>query len=152
LAVLGLAVVLVLAGVAAWRLRAPALVTVVRATMDSHVQVASSEVELPWAPTGQSAIAIPAIGVGPVSGPEQPVPMASLTKMMTAYVVLHDHPLSPDQDGPSVTITQVDLDDFETDTVEDQANTQVRACWRWLVTSRSTWPTMSGLPSGSRAS
>ena len=45
--------------------------------------------------------------------------------MMTAYVVLRDHPLRPDENGPSITMTQTDLDDFETDTVEDQANAQV---------------------------
>jgi D-alanyl-D-alanine carboxypeptidase (penicillin-binding protein 5/6) len=128
LAVLGLAAVLVLAGLAglaALRLHAPAPLAAVRPTMDSIVHVASSQVVLPWAPTGQSAIAIPSVGVDQASGPEQPVPVASLTKMMTAYVVLRDHPLSLDQNGPSVTMTQADLDDFETDTVEDQANAQV---------------------------
>jgi D-alanyl-D-alanine carboxypeptidase (penicillin-binding protein 5/6) len=125
LAVLGLALVLALTGVAALRLHAPAPVAAVRTTMDSDVRVASAEVALPWAPTGQSAIAIPSVGVDQASGLEQPVPIASLTKMMTAYVVLRDHPLSLDQDGPSVTMTQADLDDFETDTVEDQANAQV---------------------------
>ena len=34
------------------------------------------------------------------SGPEQPVPVASLTKLMTAYVVLHDHPLALEPTGP----------------------------------------------------
>ena len=33
-------------------------------------------------------------------GPEQPVPVASLTKLMTAYVVLHDHPLALEPAGP----------------------------------------------------
>jgi serine-type D-Ala-D-Ala carboxypeptidase (penicillin-binding protein 5/6) len=125
LAVLVLAAVLGLAGLAAVRLRAPAPVAAVRATMHSQVNVASSDVALPWAPTGESAIAIPSIGVNQTSGLEQPVPIASLTKMMTAYVVLRDHPLDSDQDGPSITMTQVDLDDFESDTVEDQANAQV---------------------------
>jgi len=125
LAVLSLALVLALAGLVVLRLHAPAPVAAVRATLDSQVRVASSEVVLPWAPTGQSAIAIPSVGVDQTSGPEQPVPVASLTKMMTAYVILHDHPLGLAQDGPSVTMTQVDLDDFETDTVEDQANAPV---------------------------
>jgi D-alanyl-D-alanine carboxypeptidase (penicillin-binding protein 5/6) len=59
------------------------------------------------------------------SGPEQPVPIASLTKMMTAYVVLTDHPLGLDQNGPSVTMTQTDVDDFDNDTVDDESNAQV---------------------------
>ncbi len=59
------------------------------------------------------------------SGPEQPVPVASLTKLMTAYVVLHDHPLAPDEAGPTITVTQADVVDYDTDTVDDDANAQV---------------------------
>ena len=51
--------------------------------------------DAPWPATGQSAVAVPSIGIDVASGPEQPVPIASLTKIMTAYVVLHDHPLAP---------------------------------------------------------
>jgi D-alanyl-D-alanine carboxypeptidase (penicillin-binding protein 5/6) len=39
------------------------------------------------------------------SGPNRPLPIASLAKVMTALVVLHDHPLRPGQAGPAVTIT-----------------------------------------------
>ena len=35
---------------------------------------------------GQGAVAVPSIGVDVASGPEKPVPVASLTKLMTAYV------------------------------------------------------------------
>ena len=34
----------------------------------------------------------------PARPAEKPVPVASLTKLMTAYVVLHDHPLAPGPD------------------------------------------------------
>ena len=61
------------------------------------------------------------------SGPEQPVPVASLTKLMTAYVILHDHPLAPDESGPHITVTQADVDDYDTDTVSDDSNAQVTA-------------------------
>ena len=60
---------------------------------DVHVAAASTPVALPWPATGQSAIAVPAIGIDVTSGPEQSVPIASLTKMMTAYLILRDHPL-----------------------------------------------------------
>ena len=80
---------------------------------------------LPWPATGQAAVAVPSIGVDVASGPEQPVPVASLTKLMTAYVVLHDHPLAPDEPGPTITVTQADVDDYDNDTVDDDANAQV---------------------------
>jgi len=120
-----LAVVVALGVLAAIRLRADPPVAAVTATMRTSVYVAASNVSLPWPTTGQSAVAVPSIGIDVASGPEQPVPIASLTKMMTAYLILRDHPLRDDENGPSVTMTQTDLDDFESDTVEDEANAEV---------------------------
>jgi serine-type D-Ala-D-Ala carboxypeptidase (penicillin-binding protein 5/6) len=63
---------------------------------------------LPWPTTGQGAASVPALGLMVRSGPERPVPVASLTKMMTAYVVLQAHPLSPEERGPVLTMTSAD--------------------------------------------
>ena len=82
---------------------------------------------LPWPRTGQAAVAIPELGYLAESGPEKAVPVASLTKMMTAYVVLHDHPLSPGHVGPRITITTAEADNFGYDTVTDQASVQLAA-------------------------
>ena len=70
---------------------------------------------LPWTATGESAVAVPDAGVLVASGPEQPVPVASLTKMMTAYIVLKDHPLGPGDQGPTVVMTQADEQDAAAD-------------------------------------
>jgi D-alanyl-D-alanine carboxypeptidase (penicillin-binding protein 5/6) len=43
------------------------------------------------------------------SGGNTPVPIASVTKVMTALVVLRDHPLGPTDPGPSVPITPDDV-------------------------------------------
>jgi serine-type D-Ala-D-Ala carboxypeptidase (penicillin-binding protein 5/6) len=59
------------------------------------------------------------------SGPEQPVPVASLTKLMTAYVILHDHPLAPGEVGPTIVVNQADVEDFDSDTVNDDSNAPV---------------------------
>ncbi len=40
--------------------------------------------------------------------------LASVAKVMTAYVILKDHPLSIGQDGPSITINQQDVEEYET--------------------------------------
>jgi len=82
---------------------------------------------LPWAATGQSAVDIPAIGYRAQSGMEHPVPVASLTKIMTAYVVLRDHPIALGSSGPRITVTAADAANFATDTVTDQANVQLQA-------------------------
>jgi D-alanyl-D-alanine carboxypeptidase (penicillin-binding protein 5/6) len=100
---------------------APAVTPVLLRT----VHVPTQPITLPWPTIGQAAVAIPSIGVDVASGPEQPVPVASLTKLMTAYVVLHDHPLELDQPGPTITVSQADIDDYNNDTVDDESNAQV---------------------------
>jgi serine-type D-Ala-D-Ala carboxypeptidase (penicillin-binding protein 5/6) len=48
------------------------------------------------------------------AGPNQHVaPIASVAKVMTAYVVLRDHPLRPGEDGPAITLTGADVADTE---------------------------------------
>src|SRR6185437_11629406 len=49
------------------------------------VPASTAAISLPWPSTGQAAVAIPAVGYTADSGPEQPVPVASMTKVMTAY-------------------------------------------------------------------
>ena len=89
------------------------------------VAVPAKTVALPWPQIGQGAIAVPSIGVDVASGPEQPVPVASLTKLMTAYVILHDHPLASGRSGPTITVTAADVQDYDNDTVNDDSNAQV---------------------------
>ncbi len=119
---------LVLAGAgifAAVRLSAPDPAPTVTSGIDRTVDLQSGAVDLPWPTTGQAAVAIPSIGVDTASGPEKAQPVASLTKLMTAYVVLHDHPLKMGQLGPTITVTQADVDDYDDDTVSDDSNAQV---------------------------
>jgi D-alanyl-D-alanine carboxypeptidase (penicillin-binding protein 5/6) len=94
---------------------------------DVDVPVQSLVHSLPWPNVGQGAVAIPAIGVELASGPEQPVPMASLTKLMTAYVLLRDHPLAPNVPGPEVTVTQADVDEYNQDVVSNNSSALVAA-------------------------
>jgi D-alanyl-D-alanine carboxypeptidase (penicillin-binding protein 5/6) len=70
---------------------------------------------LPWPAQGESAVSVPEAGFLQSSGPEAPVPVASLTKMMTAYLVLRDHPLDPAGRGPSITMTAADQLDAAAD-------------------------------------
>jgi D-alanyl-D-alanine carboxypeptidase (penicillin-binding protein 5/6) len=55
--------------------------------------------------TGQSQIQ---------AGPNQhAAPIASVAKVMTAYLVLRDHPLRPGEDGPTITLTDADVADTD---------------------------------------
>jgi len=99
----------------------------VHPTMAAFHAVASSDPKMPWPATGEAAVAIPSIGYSAESGPEQSVPIASMTKVMTAYIVLKDHPLTPGQDGPDITITPADAADYTTDIVTTQASVLIQA-------------------------
>ena len=90
--------------------------------------LAATDPTFPWPTTGQSAVAIPSIGYSSQSGPETPVPVASMTKVMTAYVVLQDHPLAAGTTpGPPITISTADANDYDTDVVSTQANVPLQA-------------------------
>src|SRR6184192_3547833 len=48
------------------------------------------------------------------AGPNQhPAAIASVAKVMTAYVVLRDHPLQVGEDGPTITLTDADVADTD---------------------------------------
>jgi D-alanyl-D-alanine carboxypeptidase (penicillin-binding protein 5/6) len=71
--------------------------------------------KLPWPMTGQGAVAVPGRGLVMQSGAETPVPIASLTKIMTAYLILRDHPLAPTAQGPGVSIDANDQNEAAAD-------------------------------------
>jgi D-alanyl-D-alanine carboxypeptidase (penicillin-binding protein 5/6) len=65
-----------------------------------------------WPAYGQAAVQIGQSQVR--AGPNQhPAPIASVAKVMTAYVVLRDHPLRPGEDGPTITLTDADIADTD---------------------------------------
>ena len=57
-----------------------------------------------WPADGVSAAGIGGYGVVAGPGATRPVPIASVAKVMTAYVILHDHPLSANGSGPDITV------------------------------------------------
>jgi D-alanyl-D-alanine carboxypeptidase (penicillin-binding protein 5/6) len=65
-----------------------------------------------WPAHGQAAIQIGQSRVQ--AGPNQhAAAIASVAKVMTAYLVLRDQPLRPGQDGPTITVTDADVADTE---------------------------------------
>jgi serine-type D-Ala-D-Ala carboxypeptidase (penicillin-binding protein 5/6) len=107
------------------RLSTPEPAPAVTAAALPAVHVPAQTVTLPWPTMGQGAVAVPSIGVDLASGPEAAAPVASLTKLMTAYVVLHDHPLALGKPGPTITVSQADVDDYDSATVDDDSNAEV---------------------------
>ncbi len=62
--------------------------------------------EIPWPASGQAALDVQGIGTFGSSGEQKPVPIASVAKVMTAYVILRDHPLKSGEEGPKIKIDQ----------------------------------------------
>ena len=60
-------------------------------------------------------------------GSTKPVPIASITKVMTAYVVLKDHPLSPGTQGPAIPVTPAVVADYQAGLASQQSVVQVSA-------------------------
>ena len=66
-----------------------------------------------WPAHGQAAVVL--TGRSQIhAGPNQhAAPIASIAKVMTAYLVLRDHPLRPAEDGPAITLTDADVADTD---------------------------------------
>ncbi|MFC9161873.1 D-alanyl-D-alanine carboxypeptidase [Streptomyces fungicidicus] len=62
--------------------------------------------EIPWPAKGQAALDVDGIGTFGSSGEQKPVPIASVAKVMTAYLILRDHPLKSGADGPTIDVDQ----------------------------------------------
>jgi len=79
-----------------------------------------------WPQQGQAAFVL---GNGrPAASPnQQPVPIASLAKVMTAYLILKRYPLSDTDDGFTITMTDVDAQDEAEDRAENQSGVAVAA-------------------------
>ncbi|MEU6634367.1 D-alanyl-D-alanine carboxypeptidase [Streptomyces rochei] len=71
--------------------------------------------EIPWPSSGQAALDVQGIGTFGSSGEQKPVPIASVAKVMTAYVILRDHPLKSGADGPMIAIDQAAEDQSDAD-------------------------------------
>ncbi|WP_256339034.1 D-alanyl-D-alanine carboxypeptidase family protein [Streptomyces sp. 2224.1] len=63
-----------------------------------------SKLAVPWPDQGQAAVKVVGSGDLGTFGKEKPVPTASVAKIMTAYVVLRDHPLKKDEGGPKIEV------------------------------------------------
>ncbi|WP_344640364.1 D-alanyl-D-alanine carboxypeptidase [Kitasatospora cystarginea] len=57
-----------------------------------------------WPSEGEAAVEVEGVGSLGTYGEQKPVPTASMAKVMTAYVVLRDHPLKGDAPGPDITV------------------------------------------------
>src|SRR5664280_334558 len=125
-----LAVVLLLVGagtiVAVSRVDTPLARPVTHPAATSAIVVPGAAPSLPWPAKGQGAVAVPSIQFAAQSGAETPVPIASLTKITTAVVILRDHPLPTGSDGPVITVTTADVAEYESELKSDESSITIQ--------------------------
>jgi D-alanyl-D-alanine carboxypeptidase (penicillin-binding protein 5/6) len=80
-----------------------------------------------WPSQGEAAAAVVGSGtLGQVRG-AQPVPVAGLIDVLTAYVVLTDHPLAQGANGPSIPVTNDTLAAYQTGQANQESEIPVTA-------------------------
>jgi D-alanyl-D-alanine carboxypeptidase (penicillin-binding protein 5/6) len=124
LAIVAVVLIAGLVSVEAWHVTRPLPVPTAQSTLAS-VTVPGGPPVLPWPSTGQGAVSIPDLGFAASSANQSPLPVASLTKLATAVVILRDHPVAANAPGPSLTITAADVDEYDSDQSADGSVAEV---------------------------
>lgn len=126
-AVVAVALVLVAAAFCGVQLSRQPPAPVLHGLVQASVTVPGPPPNLPWPTQGQAAVDVVGVGTfGPVGG-DQAVPVASLAKIMTALVVLGDHPLPPGVEGPPLSITPADVTVYRNGAAVGDSEVAVRA-------------------------
>ncbi|HVH62400.1 MAG TPA: D-alanyl-D-alanine carboxypeptidase [Candidatus Dormibacteraeota bacterium] len=124
---IGIVLVLIVAiGATANYLR-PIPATAATGSLPASESIPGTPPAIPWPAHGSAALAVAHLGMIGSSGNEQPIPAASTTKVMTALVLLEDKPLKKGDSGPTISLTDVDVQYYRTDVAGDQSTVPVEA-------------------------
>lgn len=86
-------------------LRHPLPAPTVELTLPGSMTIPGKAPRLPWPRTGQALVSVEGLGTLGTSGGSKPLPIGSVAKVMTAYVILTEHPLAVGEQGPELTIS-----------------------------------------------
>ncbi|MGO9341986.1 MAG: D-alanyl-D-alanine carboxypeptidase, partial [Acidimicrobiales bacterium] len=121
-------VLMIAAGVVAgirWTRAIPA--PTFKAQVVRSVVLPGSAPRLPWPTQGSAAVAVEGLGLLGSYGQTSPQAIASIAKVMTADVVLTDHPLALGESGPDITFSAADAATYQTDLSQSQSVIKVVA-------------------------
>ncbi|GAA2103982.1 D-alanyl-D-alanine carboxypeptidase [Kitasatospora saccharophila] len=100
----GVFVAFVLGVVVAAQLLRPLPTPQAKLSLADSFTFAGEQPNIPWPTRGQAAAEVLGVGSLGASGEEKPVPIASVTKVMNAYLILQAHPLKKGESGPTLTV------------------------------------------------
>jgi D-alanyl-D-alanine carboxypeptidase (penicillin-binding protein 5/6) len=87
--------------------KAPPLL--IQRTLAANVRLSGRSPRLAWPREGQAAVEVEGVGSLGTSGSSTPAPIASVAKVMTAYLTLREHPLDAGRDGFAMTVSAADV-------------------------------------------
>lgn len=97
-----------------------------KATPQPTLPTKSQSVAIKWPSYGQASIGAVGYGVLGKKGEQKALPTASVAKVMTALAVLKQRPLKVGEQGPTITITQDDVDEYYRTIAMDGSNVPVQ--------------------------
>ncbi len=123
------AVVLCLAFCTLWAKPAQAsTIENVRWLVPQKSAVSGGAPKVTWPVKGRARIVVPGVGtMGNKDSGVKSVPIASVTKVMTAYTILADHPLAPGDEGPVITVTSAEAASYPKRKAAGESLVKVRA-------------------------
>jgi len=99
----------------------------VHRTLPKTVKLPGKAFTPAWPSEGEATVAVEGVGNLGSTGGQKPVPIASVAKVMTAYLTLKQFPLAPGAEGFHVRITQAEVDEEHERVALDQSTVTVRA-------------------------
>lgn len=123
----GIALLLIVAALAAFNYFRPIPSVTANGLLPASDVVPGTAPAMPWPAHGSAAVGVGGLGFIASSGNEQAVPAASVTKVMTGLVVLEDKPLKKGETGPTITLTDADVQAYEADRKDEQSVLKVEA-------------------------
>ncbi|MGC4857162.1 D-alanyl-D-alanine carboxypeptidase family protein [Micromonospora sp. DT4] len=88
-------------------------VATVSTSIAATLRIPGAAPSLPWPERGSAELMVEGLGRIGGSGGGTAKPIGSVAKVMTAYVILKEHPLSGAEEGPTLTVTAADMADYQ---------------------------------------
>jgi D-alanyl-D-alanine carboxypeptidase (penicillin-binding protein 5/6) len=124
---IGIVLLLVVLGLATWNYLRPIPDVAASSGPPASEMTAGTPPVMPWPARGSAAVGVQSLGFIASSGNEQAIPAASVAKVMTALVILEDKPLKKGDPGPTITITDTDVQSYIADLANKESVARVQA-------------------------
>jgi D-alanyl-D-alanine carboxypeptidase (penicillin-binding protein 5/6) len=124
---IGVFLVLVVLGLGTWNYLRPIPDVAASGGPNASEVISGTPPVMPWPSRGSAAVGVQGLGFVASSGNEQAIPAASVAKVMTALVILEDKPLKKGDPGPTITITDTDVQSYNNDLANKESVARVQA-------------------------